>query len=156
MFASDIFVNNRIDELADEVVVIGGGEIGTETGIWIAESGRKAFVIEMLEKLCAEACPVHYRSMVEDYWTAEPNFSSAVKATCTKVTKDGVYYVDEDGNENFVKAGSIVLATGAKPQSEEAMAYYGKGTYTSVIGDCVKAASVQQAMRTGYAAGRKL
>ncbi len=156
LFASDLFVENRIDELAEDVVVIGGGEIGTETALWIAQSGRSAFVIEMQEKLCADAAPVHYRSMVEDYWLAQDHFSFAVNATCTKVSKDGVYYTDEDGNECFAEAGSIVLATGAKAQTDKALEYYGKGTYTSVIGDCVKAASVQQAIRTGYAAGRKL
>ncbi len=156
LFSSEIFVNNRIDELADEVVIIGGGEIGTETGLWIAESGRKVFVIEMLEKLCADACPMHYRSMVQDYWLAEPNFSFTVNSTCTKVTKDGVYYIDETGEERFAKAGSIVLATGLKPQPDKAMAYFEKGTYTSIIGDCAKPASVTEAMRTGYAAGRKL
>ena len=151
-FAGDVFVNDRQAEFGENVVIIGGGDIGTETGLYLAETGHKVFVIEMQSALCIDATPVHYRVMVEDYWLAEPNFSFAVNAKCTKITDEGVYYIDESGEEKFAQ-GDVLLASGMKPQTDLAMSYFGTGIYTTVIGDCDKPGSVQRAMRTGYEAG---
>lgn len=155
-YAGDVFINGRQADLAENVVIIGGGDIGVETGLYLAEAGHKVFVIEAQEELCIDSTPVHYRAMVEDYWNAEENFSYAVNAKCTKVTADGVYYTDAEGNEQFVPAGSILLAVGMRPLTDKAMEFFGYSTYTSVIGDCDKPSSVQRAMRTGYQAGVKL
>lgn len=151
-FAGDYFIYDRQAELGENVVIIGGGDIGTETGLYLAETGHKVFVIEMQPALCIDATPVHYRVMVEDYWLAEPNFDFAVNAKCTKITEEGVYYVDESGEEKFAK-GEVLFATGMSPQTDLAMDYFGIGIYTTVIGDCDKPHSVQRAMRTGYEAG---
>lgn len=152
-FASDIFMHDRQSELAGDVVIIGGGDIGTETGLYLAEAGHRVFVIEMQEALCIDTTPVHYRAMAEDYWLAEKNFSFAVNARCTEVTSEGVRYIDANAQEQFVRAGSIVLAAGMRPCTDEAMAFYGISERTTVIGDCDQPGSVQRAMRTGYAAG---
>lgn len=156
-FAEEIFSYNRHEELAEDIVVIGGGEIGVETGLYFAEKGHKTFVLEMSSALCIDATPVHYRAMVEEYWEAEKNFSYAVNATCTKVTPEGVYYLDADGTEQFKAAGSIVIAAGMRPQPDLAMSFFGiDAAQTTVIGDCDKPGSVQLAMRTAFAAGVKL
>ena len=156
LIAEDIFVNNRQAELAEDVVIIGGGDIGVETGLYLAEHGHKVFVLEMQPALCMDTTPVHYRAMVEDYWLAQPNFSFEVNARCTEVSPQGVSYIDGEGNQQFAAAGSILFATGMSPRTEEAMSYFGVGTYTTVIGDCDKPESVQRAMRAGYEAGVKI
>ena len=46
-FVWDVF--GKEDALAEEIAVIGGGEIGVETGIHLAQKGHKVTVLEMRE-----------------------------------------------------------------------------------------------------------
>ena len=154
--AADVFMHDLEKELGKEVVVIGGGDIGTETGLYLEENGHHVFVIEMQAALCIDATPVHYRAMVEDYWNEREHFRYALNARCSRISPEGVTYIDAEGKEQFVKADSIVLAAGMKPRAADAVQFYGIGTYTSVIGDCAKPGSVQKSMRGGYEAGIRL
>ena len=42
-------------KLGKNVVVIGGGEVGVETAIYLAENGHTAKVLEMLDTLAPDA-----------------------------------------------------------------------------------------------------
>jgi 2-enoate reductase len=41
-------------EAGDKVVVIGGGMIGCETAVWLAEQGKQVTVVEMMPQLMGE------------------------------------------------------------------------------------------------------
>lgn len=47
------------------VVVIGGGEVGVETAMYLAKQGRSATVLEMRKELAEDATMIHYRSMFD-------------------------------------------------------------------------------------------
>ena len=55
VFAQDVYGNE--DALAEKVVVIGGGEVGVETGMHLAEKGHKVTLLEMLDMLAPNAPP---------------------------------------------------------------------------------------------------
>ena len=40
---------------SNNVVVIGGGEVGVETGMFLAQNGREVTVVEMRDELAAAA-----------------------------------------------------------------------------------------------------
>ncbi|MBP2651324.1 MAG: FAD-dependent oxidoreductase [Firmicutes bacterium] len=138
--------------LAEKVVVIGGGEIGVETGMYLAELGHKVTVIEMARELIEDAPHAHYKFMVQDAWKKLDNFNSVVNARCMGIDSDGVRYVDKSGQEYKIEAGSVIIAVGTKPKTDEAMALFGTGAVTAVVGDCVRATGIANAMRTAFAA----
>ena len=53
-YASQIY-GTMEDRLAEEIVMIGGGEIGVETALYLCELGKKVTVLEMLPELIADA-----------------------------------------------------------------------------------------------------
>jgi len=153
-FANGIYGRERL--LSRKVAIIGGGDIGTETGMHLAELGYDVTVIEMLPELLMDSPSAHYKQMVKDAWNALPGFHSVCNARCTKVDETGVTYVDKDGREGHVDAGSVVVSAGARPLTAEAMALFGAAAYTYAIGDCDKAGNVQKATRSAFSVASTL
>lgn len=153
-FAVDIL--GHTEGLGENIVLIGGGEIGVETGIYLARRGHHVTVLEMTDALAREAIRGHYYSMIQDAWEKEENFSFILNATCTGIEADAVVYRDADGETHRIPADDVLLSAGMRAKTEEALRYSGAGTYFRAIGDCQKAASVQQAVRSGYTAAMAL
>jgi 2,4-dienoyl-CoA reductase-like NADH-dependent reductase (Old Yellow Enzyme family)/thioredoxin reductase len=144
----DIYGNESA--LAKDVIIVGGGMSGVETGMYLAELGRNVTVLEKFHKLAKDAPPLQFYTMFEEAWEALPTFKGIVNARVNAIIPDGVTYLDADGKEQTVKAGSIVLATGMKARTDEALKFAGTGILT-LVGDCKKAGDLQTAMRSSFA-----
>jgi 2,4-dienoyl-CoA reductase-like NADH-dependent reductase (Old Yellow Enzyme family)/thioredoxin reductase len=143
-------------KLAKEIVIVGGGEIGVETGIHLAENGHHVTVLEMLDELAPDSVPIHFRSLLRQKWESTEGFNFRIHAHVIAIDADGVTYVDENCAEYTVPAGSVVISAGLKSKTEEAYGFYGSAKKSYIIGDCYKPGSVQQAMRNGYATARMI
>jgi 2,4-dienoyl-CoA reductase-like NADH-dependent reductase (Old Yellow Enzyme family)/thioredoxin reductase len=143
-------VGKKEPELGEQVVVIGGGEIGVEMGLHMASKGHKVTVVEMLGKLSPESVPVHFRSLLEAKWENEPNFSYILNARVSGI-RDGKVFFTKDGTEQSIPADNVVLAAGMKSRSDEAMTFFTGATRVHMIGDCDKVGSIQTAMRAAFA-----
>jgi 2,4-dienoyl-CoA reductase-like NADH-dependent reductase (Old Yellow Enzyme family)/NADPH-dependent 2,4-dienoyl-CoA reductase/sulfur reductase-like enzyme len=150
VLATDVYGNE--DALGENVVVIGGGEVGVETGMHLAEKGHKVTVLEMTNMLAREAVPIHYYSMFRDAWEKLQNFHPIVNARCTAISDKGVVYEDKDGKEQSVKADSVVIAVGMQAKHDLALSFYGVSDRLFMIGDCQAAGDVQRAMRSAFSA----
>lgn len=144
---------NVPEKVKGRVAVIGGGEIGVEVGMFLAKQGHPATVLEMRDKLAADATPIHYYNMVEEAWLKCEGFSSILKARVTAINEQGVAYLDENGVEQLLEADTVVMAVGTRSKRDEAYAFCLPGAETTVIGDAEAIKTVQGAMRSGYAAG---
>jgi NADPH-dependent 2,4-dienoyl-CoA reductase/sulfur reductase-like enzyme len=154
VFAKDVFGNE--DALAENVVIIGGGEVGVETGMHLAEKGHKVTVLEMLDMLAPDAVPIHYYSMFKEAWEKLKNFKYILRARCNGIGADKVTYLDAGGAEHAIKAGSVVVAVGMKPKNDLALEFYGAGDRFFMIGDCNIAGNVQKAMRSAFSTASTL
>lgn len=148
VFATDAFVNP--DALGKNVVVIGGGEVGVEAGMFLAKKGHNVTVLEMRDVLAADTTLIHYRSMFEEAWEAIPTFSSILKARCSSIQDNQVNYIDQNGDEKSIQADSIVVSAGMKAKKAEALEFYGSADRFYMVGDCKKPATIQQAMRSAF------
>jgi 2,4-dienoyl-CoA reductase-like NADH-dependent reductase (Old Yellow Enzyme family)/thioredoxin reductase len=149
-------VFGREDDLAKEVVVIGGGEIGVETGMHLAQKGHQVTVLEMREDLAMDSTPIHYRSMFRNAWEAQEGFKSMVNVRCTGISPRGVTYLDKTGVEHELAAGSVVLAVGMRARVDEALGLYTPGDKVQLIGDCSKVGNVQTSMRSAFSAASQI
>ena len=129
--------------MGGNVVVIGGGEVGVETGMHLAEKGHKVTVLEATNMLARDAVPIHFYSMFREAWENLENFHSLVNACCNGIGMDSVTYIDSDGKEQSIKADSVVIAVGMKAKDEIAVTFYGVGDRLFIIGDCDAAGDVQ-------------
>jgi NADPH-dependent 2,4-dienoyl-CoA reductase/sulfur reductase-like enzyme len=147
-YAVDVYGKENL--LADDIVVIGGGEVGVETGMHLAEKGYKVTLLEMQARLAPEATPVHYYSMFMEAVNKQKNFRYILNARCTGINKNGVDYLDDDGNGHEITAGCVVIAVGMKSRIDKTMELSSAGNSFYMIGDCKKAGNVQKAMRSAF------
>ena len=153
-FGKDVFGHES--ELGARVVIVGGGEIGVECGIQLARKGHRVTVLEMTDKLAREADHNHYYSMVQAAWEREENFTGIVGATCTKIEAHQVTYRDGQGSLHSIPCDSVVLSAGMRAKTEEALSYAGAGQLFRMVGDCKKAASLQQALRSAWTTAKTI
>jgi pyruvate/2-oxoglutarate dehydrogenase complex dihydrolipoamide dehydrogenase (E3) component len=148
VFAQDVYGNE--DTLAENVVVIGGGETGMETGMHLAQQGHRVTVLEQLDAVGYKAGALHYYSMAKAAWDSTENLEYILNARCTTVGEGKVIYVDANGKEQFLLADSVVIAAGYKPKSDLVIKFVGAGGQLFMVGDCDKVGSVQTVMRSAY------
>lgn len=152
--AIDVYGNE--DKLAKNVVIIGGGEIGAETGMHLAELGHHVELIEMRNELAADAAHTHFYKMFIEYADNTRGFNYILEAVCTGINENGVTYKDKNGKTHEIKAGSVVVAVGSRAKTSEAAAMFNFGERVLMCGDCVKAGSLQKAIRSAYAVANQI
>ena len=144
------------ETVGHNVVVIGGGEVGVEAGMNLAQKGHEVTVLEMTHMLAPESTAIHYYSMFKGAWEKLPGFHSVVKATVTAVEDDRVTYLDAEGVEHAIPCDSVVISLGMRAKTDEALAFSSTADRFAIIGDCKKPATVQQAMRQAYAVAHSI
>ena len=86
LYAVDVYGHE--DSLAENVVVIGGGEVGVETGLHLAEKGHNVTLLEMLDTLAPDATPaLHYRDLLLGALEEQRRFTCLVNARCTAISR---------------------------------------------------------------------
>jgi NADPH-dependent 2,4-dienoyl-CoA reductase/sulfur reductase-like enzyme len=152
--AVDVF--GKEGSLAQDIVVIGGGEMGVETGLHLAQNNHRVTVVEMKGELAMDSTPIHYRSMLRDAWEAEKNFEYLLNSRCTSISEKAIKYIDKNEEEHEVDCGSVIVAVGMKSRSDEALKLYGSGQKVQLIGDCSSVGNVQKLIRSAYSIASQL
>ena len=138
------------EKIGQNVVVIGGGEVGVETGMFLAQQGKNVTVIEMRDQLAADTTVMHYRSMFTDAWEAIPTFHYVLNATAKEIAADHVTYTDKDGVDHDLPAESVILSVGMRSKTDEALSFYGTNPGFYMVGDCRKPGTIQTTNRSAY------
>ncbi|MDD6023975.1 MAG: FAD-dependent oxidoreductase [Oscillospiraceae bacterium] len=151
-----IEVYGREQELGKNVVVIGGGEIGMETAMYLAENGHDVTILSRQKKFAAEADRVHYYSMFADAWKKMPNLTPIKRATTTAVAPGEVIYTDKNGESHTLSCDSIVACGGMQAAQDEALPFADVVDTFIIIGDNEGSGNVMTATRSAYAAAMRI
>jgi len=160
--ARDGFVRGPLDayddhgSLGHRVVVVGGSQTGTETGMFLAEHGHEVTVLTRQAALASDATPIHYVEIVREVWNHLEGFRSITRATTTAIAPGLVTYRDGEGVGRIIEADDIVLCGGMNPRTDEALSFYGSAPRFFTIGDCSDVGSVQTCVRSAFAAASQL
>lgn len=135
------------EDIGRKIAVLGGGDVGCETAVYLAqEAGKEVSLVEMTDTLAAASCAIPRTAITKEI---EKCVDAHTGARCTGITKDGITYVDAEG-EHSIQADTVVLSAGMVPQKDHAEAFRMIAGEFFPIGDCVKANNVRTAVRTGY------
>lgn len=147
--AQDAYGKGKI--LGKRVIVIGGGLVGAETAIELAEEGCDVTIVEMAERLILEARNMAFTCVMDKI--DELGIDSYVNTKCTAVTEHGVRIEKEDGSEAILPADGVVCALGLKPlhsETDKLCAAVPEGTKVVLLGDCHVVDRVGDANLDGY------
>ncbi len=151
-----IAVYGHEEELGKNIVVVGGGEIGAETGLYLAECGHHVTLLTRQDQVAPDATCTHYREMFEERWLREKNFHFLTNVQIESVTDTGVIYRDKAGVLCELPADNVVISGGRAADTEFALSFYGSANDFFLVGDCKTPGNVQKCMRMAYAAATRL
>lgn len=143
------------EKVSGDVVIIGAGEVGVETGVHFGRTGLKVTILEMGSEISPDTVPIHYRETFDKTWQEVETLSILTNAKVVAVTEDSVVYQTAEG-EVTVKADTVIVAAGSKALTDQALGFYSDKYDFHMVGDCTNVGTVMSAMRTGYAVGNQL
>jgi 2,4-dienoyl-CoA reductase-like NADH-dependent reductase (Old Yellow Enzyme family)/thioredoxin reductase len=139
-------------EAGKTVVVIGGGSTGCETAEFLLEKGRETIVVEMLPGLALDA-GANERLRLLNRITALP-IAFLTNTRCSEIKADGITVSGKENTERFIKANTVVLALGVRPNNALFQELHARGIETHMAGDCwhpgMIARAVSDGSRLGY------
>ena len=143
-----ISVYGHLDQLGQNVAVIGGSEIGCETGMYVAESGRQVTVFTRQNQLAPSAQRVHYGLPALGYH----GLRQKLCCTTNAVENGSLHYTNFRGEQKELSFDSFIVSGGVHPRTTEALRYYGAAPEFYIAGDCAGdgEGSVQKALRSAY------
>ena len=142
--------------LGKKIVIMGGGLVGCETALHLAETGHEVTVIEMTVDVAMEAVISHRRAMKVRMAKAPipPVLQTSTK--CKEITDRGVVAITPEGEEKLFEADTVICALGLRPQTAVVNELRNTKHAFQAIGDCTRAQQVTQAVRAGYDAAMSL
>ncbi len=115
-------VYGKEQELGKKVVIIGGGEFGVETGIYLAAAGHDTTMLTNAKELLTVE-RVHYPEYIVDVYEHLDNFHYVLEALPKKISGRKVTYTDANGAEKSIPADSVVLYGGLRQKKADALKF---------------------------------
>lgn len=149
VLATDV-LTGRV-ETGVEAVIIGGGSVGLDVAYYLLKKGKRPIIIEKLPRIGAgmgSTTRMIYKEIIIDnrvpfYTNAEP----------LNINENGINIM-WDKDIEFIKADSIILAMGFKPDTTVANSLRGLVKEVYQIGDCIDVRNVNAAIHEAAYIGR--
>ena len=141
---------SRSGEIGDTVVIAGGGLAGSECALELAMAGKKVTIVEMGPEIAPGGFLLNKISL--NTHLAANNVEILTSHTVLSFEDNAVIVQTADGEKKTLPCDTAIMAFGSVPEKELANAIDFKYRHVSVIGDCVAAGLVGNAVRDAYAA----
>ncbi len=142
-------------EAGKEPIIIGGGEVGCETALYLAEKGHNCTILEMLGDIAVDVPRYLVRpDLLGRMSKANVKWFTGMRAT--EITDDGVVCLDSKWQKHTFSGDMVILAVGLKSVNGLAEAMRGKVSECYTIGDCVEPRKVFNAIHEGSLIARRI
>jgi len=145
-------------EAGETVLIAGGGSIGCEIAVYLEQMGKKVTLIEMKERLLPpESTDLHpINKMMLLKMVADSGVDVLTGTRLLEITGEGAI-VDTGGARQILKADSVVLALGLKPESTLKDTLEGKVREVFAVGDCARSqGTCLHAIWVGFQVAREI
>ena len=131
----------------ESAVIIGGGLIGVEAALNLAQSGKRVTVLEATEQVAGDTMGVYKIALLGRL--GELGVKIVTNANVTEITPDAVLY-ERDGESVAKQGDTLLYAVGMRPVAETYFDLYDKAPLVAMIGDAFKVGKVDGAIHSGY------
>jgi len=138
----------RKDELGDTVIVLGGGLVGCEMAVCLAQDGKNVHIVEMRSELCPDA-NVRYRPLLMNEMN-KYKVEIHTDCKCEKVEGNTVVCSAPDGSTIAIEGDNILCGLGLKPNAAVVEELRGSAPQFFSIGNCVKPDTITHTVYQGY------
>jgi 2,4-dienoyl-CoA reductase-like NADH-dependent reductase (Old Yellow Enzyme family)/thioredoxin reductase len=151
LVSSALEVLNGQAYVGQRVLIIGGGLVGTETGLFLAEKGREVIFVEVLDEFMVD---VNFLDrIVYKERLAKQKASIHTSKRVETILDKGALLVDKYGKREEISVDSIVVAVGFTSQTT-LVEQLKKETTLDVfaVGDCARPRKILDAIHEGHLA----
>jgi 2,4-dienoyl-CoA reductase (NADPH2) len=170
------------DPEGEDIVIIGGGAVGSETGMYVAGIGtisgdallylfmnnaedtstlrelcsrgiKRVTVVEMLDKVCRDVGISTRWAILQDM--RHLGIETRSNAVAKRI-EEGKVVVEVDGVEEEIPADTVIIAAGSCPAGELYDEIKDSGMEVFLIGDARQARKAIEAIQEGYEVGLKI
>ena len=161
------------EEVGKRVVILGGGLVGAELGVFLAQEGREVTILEMTAQLNNGGNPLHGYALSQQIVALKINVALSVKAV--EISGDGVigervtedlslepcslveqaaldsptywetFQADADGKSRLYAADTVIYAVGQTPLRDEVEKIRCCAPEFHMIGDCQTPSNIERA-----------
>lgn len=146
---------NHMD-LGKQVVIIGGGSVGCEEALMIAETdiSKTVTIIEASDAMAANGNDL-YRAALCQHMLQQENLMQMKQAKFLGIEK-GKVLIETLGNHIKIPADSVLIAVGYKPKTDIVVDFFGIIPATYYVGDCRAVGTVMEATNEAYFIGASI
>ena len=131
-----------------KVIMIGGGLIGSEQGLYLAKKGHDVTIVEMLPRIADESYGMYREALFREI--AKENIHIMENTKCLEVGNNFVRVLLPNGREKRIEADTILYALGMKATPLDELINTTGDLPVDVIGDAVKPGRIDQAISSAY------
>jgi 2,4-dienoyl-CoA reductase-like NADH-dependent reductase (Old Yellow Enzyme family)/thioredoxin reductase len=142
-------------KIKDKVVLIlGGGSVGCETALYLAQANNKVIVIEMLKDIALDMEPINRMDIISKIHGLK--IEVLLERKVVRIESNGVIALDQQMKEEEVKGDIVVLATGVTSVIDLLEKVEGKIKEVSTVGDCSQPGKIMDAVYEGFRTALRL
>jgi 2,4-dienoyl-CoA reductase-like NADH-dependent reductase (Old Yellow Enzyme family)/thioredoxin reductase len=142
-------------KLGQKIAVIGGGIVGTEVGLFLAEQGKEIIFVEMLDTFMNNI--TFDEKLVYEERFKNLKVSIHTGKRLESVEDKGITVVDRYGIRTTIPADTVVLAAGFRPNRDLMDSLKNESNLQVFeVGDCVKPRKIFDAIHEGHLAAKLL
>lgn len=134
--------------IGENIVIIGGGEVGCEMGVEFSMQGKQVTIVELASDILLAPSFVANKQNIR--YMVEHSAITVLTSTSTKeITSDKVI-VEKDNEEKKIQADTVIFSTGFRSDHSLYEELVKKGLNVVEIGDAQKPRKVIDAIHEGY------
>lgn len=149
--AIDLYLR-RID-VGQSVVIIGGGMIGCETAVYLAQMGKQVTLVEMLPEIFPDMNFANRTQLLQ--MLVEAKVKVLRDTRVLEVVDKGIIITNKE-EEGRINTDTIVLAAGLRSMNKLAQKLQNQVPEIYLVGDCVKPRRVLDAIWEGFRIARSI
>lgn len=135
-------------DVGGSVLVVGGGLVGCETALFLAERGKIVTIAEALDCVAGDAFLANRMHLLKLLGDVGVNILTAT--TVLEIREDGASVAVAGKKTSEVKADTVVIAVGLQPNTRLLDTVRDKVPDVYAVGDCVEPRMVMSAIWEGF------
>ncbi|QYK60377.1 FAD-dependent oxidoreductase [Paenibacillus sp. S25] len=138
-------------------VIVGGGLVGCETALWLADQGKKVTLVEVQEDILTVGGPLCHANedMLRDL-VAYKDIHLLTNAKIVDANDQEFVLQNKDGEETILSADSAILAVGYTPQQSLYEDIQNEVSESYLIGDAKQVQNIMYAVWDAYEVTRNI
>jgi 2,4-dienoyl-CoA reductase-like NADH-dependent reductase (Old Yellow Enzyme family)/thioredoxin reductase len=141
-------------QAGQNVVIIGGGMVGCETGHYLAEQGKTVTIVEVLKRMANDMFLMTRRRLMDGLRSKKVTMLTS--ATCEEIGEGSVLVTTAEGQKETIPADTIIIAVGYEANDHLYKALEGRVPEIYCIGNSSKPRRILEATSEGCQSGLAL